>query len=176
MWYTGVIGDNMGRKRIDEIGNRYGKLTVVSYIGGHYGFWDCSCDCGKTKAVRGYSLRRGHTKSCGHCRSDKEKQVNTLFLYYRQGARKRKLEWALTRNEFASLIFEPCHYCGEEYSNKQKINGYSIRYNGIDRLDNDLSYFMANVVACCNICNRAKQKASKQDFLFWIKKVHDYNS
>ena len=50
----------------NEVGNRYGKLTVVAYDHSNNGaYWLCQCDCGMTTVVCGASLRRGHTKSCG---------------------------------------------------------------------------------------------------------------
>lgn len=49
-------------------GQKFGRLTVLSRdgigISGHIR-WLCQCDCGKTKAVLGSSLKSGNTKSCG---------------------------------------------------------------------------------------------------------------
>jgi hypothetical protein len=54
--------------RINEVGNRYGKLVVESFDSlskcGH-AKWLCRCDCGGTKVVQGQCLRRGATNSCG---------------------------------------------------------------------------------------------------------------
>lgn len=54
---------------INEIGNKYGKLTVVErYFADktHRGAeWICRCECGKEIVVRGYDLRKHHTVSCG---------------------------------------------------------------------------------------------------------------
>ena len=54
-------------KIIDISGKRYGRLTVVSFVGvkDHAAYWLCKCDCGNTLEVRGYSLRTGNTNSCG---------------------------------------------------------------------------------------------------------------
>lgn len=55
-------------KTIDETGNRYGRLTVVSRAGstkGGMARWLCQCDCGGKKVVIGTKLRRGETRSCG---------------------------------------------------------------------------------------------------------------
>lgn len=52
----------------DELGNRYGQLTVLSRAENNArgdAQWVCSCDCGKTIVVLGKSLRSGNTKSCG---------------------------------------------------------------------------------------------------------------
>ncbi len=52
----------------DEVGRKYGRLTVVSRApndGGHNRRWLCRCDCGTTSTVREGRLRNGQTKSCG---------------------------------------------------------------------------------------------------------------
>ena len=54
----------------DEIGNKYGHLTVIARAGSSEGgqaMWECECDCAaKTHIiVLGNNLRRGHTQSCG---------------------------------------------------------------------------------------------------------------
>ena len=51
----------------DLIGNIYGRLTVLSLskIGDHGAVWNCVCNCGKTKQIRGANMTSGLTKSCG---------------------------------------------------------------------------------------------------------------
>jgi hypothetical protein len=54
--------------RKDETGNRYGRLTVISFAGVSHdrkAMWECQCDCGKKTIVRGKDLRNGRTTSCG---------------------------------------------------------------------------------------------------------------
>ena len=59
---------------IDETGNKYEHLTVISFSHTHnrQAYWKCLCDCGKETIVRGNSLRQGKVKSCGHLTSYKE--------------------------------------------------------------------------------------------------------
>lgn len=55
------------RKKLDLIGQRYGKLTVLGpaeNVGGRTA-WRCRCDCGQEAVVKTYRLRSGHTTSCG---------------------------------------------------------------------------------------------------------------
>ena len=55
-------------KTIDLIGQKYGRLTVLKYIGSYKfggGLWLCQCECGKQKKVASSNLQRGGTKSCG---------------------------------------------------------------------------------------------------------------
>lgn len=52
----------------NEIGNRYGYLTVIARGKNDKdgcAQWICKCDCGNEIIVRGKSLRSGNTKSCG---------------------------------------------------------------------------------------------------------------
>lgn len=49
-------------------GKKFGRLTVKKQNGrDKYGaiLWECECDCGNIKTVRGIDLRNGGTKSCG---------------------------------------------------------------------------------------------------------------
>lgn len=55
---------------IDELGNPYGKLTVIEYAGRSKSgdsLWVCRCKCGNTTTVARGDLRKsyGGTKSCG---------------------------------------------------------------------------------------------------------------
>lgn len=55
----------------NEIGNKYGTLTVVRYVGktgsaGHTS-WICECDCGGTHVTTGTSLREGRVLHCKEC-------------------------------------------------------------------------------------------------------------
>jgi len=52
----------------NEIGNKYGLLTVVSRAPNinQYTHWNCQCDCGTYKeSVSARALRTGKTISCG---------------------------------------------------------------------------------------------------------------
>lgn len=55
-------------KKINEIGNIYGYLTVIAEgprSKDNRATWICQCKCGNITTVTGKSLRNGHTKSCG---------------------------------------------------------------------------------------------------------------
>lgn len=66
---------------INEIGNKYYKLTVVSLYGikNHYALWRCKCECGNEVIVAGSHLRSGHTKSCGCLKSTGEMLINQIL-------------------------------------------------------------------------------------------------
>ena len=55
---------------INEIGNKYGKLTVLEKVPRPEGrpagaYWLCQCECGNQKVIRGADLRAGSVNSCG---------------------------------------------------------------------------------------------------------------
>lgn len=58
----------MGMKLIDETGNKYGTLTVISLTKdkNNRTAWLCECDCGNKKIVRGSDLRKGKITTCGY--------------------------------------------------------------------------------------------------------------
>lgn len=51
----------------DEVGNTYGKLTVISFshTSNSHAYWNCQCECGKITVVKGNALRNGAIHSCG---------------------------------------------------------------------------------------------------------------
>lgn len=56
-------------RRMDLVGQKYSKLTVVSYShkteSNSMAFYNCVCDCGGNTTVAHGALRSGKTKSCG---------------------------------------------------------------------------------------------------------------
>jgi len=68
-----VVYETVARAKLkDRTGERYGRLTAVSYVGykNSQAFWKCKCDCGNEVIVNTDSLRRGVTNSCGCLRKE----------------------------------------------------------------------------------------------------------
>ena len=62
----------MGRKVVDLTGRKFGMLLVLRDSGDRRKsevMWNCRCDCGVEKLVRGGNLKQGKAKSCG-CNKD----------------------------------------------------------------------------------------------------------
>lgn len=70
--------------KLDLVGQRFGRLTVLERIGsngGKYVYWRCKCDCGNTVDVATRWLRSGGIVSCGCNRREKSRQnLNTVPL------------------------------------------------------------------------------------------------
>ncbi len=64
-------------KKINLIGQKFDRLTVISEAPRHSGLiaWLCRCDCGNTIIATTKGLRKGHTKSCGCLRASRAAQL-----------------------------------------------------------------------------------------------------
>jgi hypothetical protein len=147
--------------------------------------WKCLCDCGNIYYVRSTSLLCGNTKSCGCLgngyRSNKlhsgESSFNDLYTKYRLQAKRKNIDFSISKEEFKSLTSGNCYICGIEpqYINRKKrTNGY-YTYNGIDRVDNSKGYIFDNCMSCCQVCNFRKNKMELKNLLAWVKRVYEYN-
>lgn len=178
----------MSRKLINEVGNKYGKLLVLKRAKNdkyNCTMWLCQCDCGNQKAIHGGNLRNGKTKSCGCLTRSTVKgrgrqplsegiaSFNRLYYNYKYAAKRRNIEWSITKIEFRELTKQNCYYCNTSPMQKLNYSGYNSAYiyNGLDRLDNSKGYIIDNVVPCCGLCNWMKKDNSIKEFLDHIAKI-----
>lgn len=84
---------------------------------------------------------------------------------YVKGAKKRNIDFTLSKTDFNELIVQPCFYCN--YSKENEVNG-------IDRIDNNKGYITDNVVTCCETCNVAKGSQHPQEFIDKLKTIYEY--
>lgn len=74
------------RDIINLVGNKYGRLTVISFAGIKHkqAAWNCLCECGRVTVVCSQSLKRGGTRSCGCLRDEltrgRNSNENTGFV------------------------------------------------------------------------------------------------
>ena len=86
-------------KRIELVGQRFGRLVVKAFIGSE--MWACECDCGNSHISQGRHMRSGEARSCGCITKD--------------GSRKKKhgLTGSITWKTWASMkqrcLNQNCH-------------------------------------------------------------------
>lgn len=98
----------------NEIGNRYGKLTVVSLITkSPKAIWKCKCDCGNYKEVLGIRLRNGNVKSCGCLLSWPEEEINQ-FLKFKKVNFKRQYTFSDLYGDNDKLRFDFAIFKGDK--------------------------------------------------------------
>lgn len=103
-------------KRIDCIGKKYGRLTVLSEIKNlsDRPRLECLCDCGKKKIIRKYDILYGNVKSCGCFAKEIQKYKTNSGIDLMIGCRFGRLkiiDKALKNNKPA---WKCICYCGKE--------------------------------------------------------------
>lgn len=187
MFFCAIIN---GMKRRDLTGYRKGRLTVIGFSHSHTqpsgqkrAMWRVACDCGAEKVISTSNLTHGNTVSCGcklkegnHKKAFGEATFNYMYRSYENRAKshKKKLTFNLTKEQFKTLIDQPCFYCKETHSNFRKskptANGF-YPSNGIDRLDSNLGYVVSNCVPCCKTCNMMKRHLPYDLFIAQVKRI-----
>ena len=83
---------------------------------------------------------------------------------------------------FVKMVHMPCFYCHRKDINTctvpSKRPGETLierfRYNGLDRIHNEIGYVESNCVPSCIVCNRAKNNMPFEEFMEWLKVLVDY--
>lgn len=97
----------------DITGQRFGKLVVLGKgesKGPGRTTWNCLCDCGNKKTIRGDALKSGSSTSCGHC-SRSEKNIKSLFVMVPVSIREIEEKATLNHLSFGQ-------YVAKEYSRR----------------------------------------------------------
>lgn len=110
------------------------------------------------------NLNHACKKCVSHINKQKQQSLMGKYQKYRSSAKYRNIKFAIAIFDFASIIIQPCHYCGR----KDGI------YNGIDRVDNSNGYVKENCVACCSNCNYAKLNLTVEEFKSDVKRRYSY--
>ena len=144
---------------------------------------DYICDCGFKKYNQSFSgVRR--RKMCILCKKQNKFKIlpnsntsfNLLYSSYIKGAKRRSLEFKLSKEIFREFTKQNCFYCGSPPNTTMRPNsaGGGYIYNGIDRKDSNIGYIIENCVSCCKTCNYAKLKMTDDDFINHVKKIYEY--
>lgn len=139
--------------------------------------YEYKCRCGKIKQNYIAEIKRSAKQNycrCNNLRTSEDICVDQLYQAYKYGVnhRKRAPIFDLTKEIFRTLVLSICFYCGAEGSNVKTVNKkHKLKYNGIDRLDNNRGYESDNVVSCCWKCNQMKKDISFTEFIEHLTKV-----
>ena len=149
--------NNFNRCVKDLTGKKFEKLTVIDYDHSNNGaYWLCRCDCGNTKVIRGSSLIKGVTTSCG-CKSRKMSierstihgMTNTRLYKIRQAMISRCYkENAVSYPKYGAKGITVCEeWLGENgfinFYNWAIKNGYEEHLT-LDRIDSTGNYEPSN--------------------------------
>lgn len=147
---------NTNMKFIDLTNQKFGRLTVLEYIGhkGKRNLWKCRCECGKITEVVTYHLTKNIVKSCGCLRTEKLIERSTSHnkryskIYNRWKGIKQR---CLNPNQPSYINYggRGITICDEwkndfmSFYNWSMQNGYAEKLT-IDRINNDGNYEPSN--------------------------------
>ena len=167
----------MAQKLIDLTGKKFGKLSVIKHFkktkdGAH--LWLCKCECGKKRIVRGYSLRKGITVSCGCFAKEKSRHIQTKHGFSRTNLYKR---WSsildrcyrpskLKYKNYGKRGIKVCKEWSDDFMsfrNWAMSNGYKKGLT-IDRIDVNGDYCPEN----CRWVDKKTQARNRRNNIFYL--------
>jgi hypothetical protein len=87
------------------------------------------------------------------------------YASYRSRAEKKELEFAITHDDYKSIILADCYLCGKQSTDANT--------NGVDRVDNSAGYTVENCKACCKECNHMKNQFALSTLTEKIERITD---
>lgn len=145
----------MPQKTKVNVGDVYGRLTVVSRAPSKNGrtYWRCECECGKTKDVLGHNLittTATSTKSCGCLAAELSKERKTHGRSYEP----EYTSWQSMKNRCNNPLHDNYHLYGgrgitydsrwEQFEEFYKDMGERPPGTTLDRIDSDANYCKEN--------------------------------
>ena len=107
------------------IGKKFGKLTILQYVG--KSFYKCQCECGTIKNIRRDSFITGNTLSCGCINYSigekniqnilKQNNINFISQYTETSLNKKKFDFAIIENNNPIRLIE---FDGQQHFNDLK--------------------------------------------------------
>ena len=166
------------------IGNKYGKLTVISFHSykdlkrGKDKAYLCKCECGENSVVRIRTLKNGNTKTCGKCpkpignkHSEWEgygELSKDLWNSYKHSAKARDIEYHLSIEEAWDLFLKQNRRCALTGLPLTFPPSYKEKKNktaSLDRIDSCGHYTIGNVQWVHRDVNKLKKNMDNDLFI-----------
>lgn len=134
--------------------------------------WECWCDCGTVKTVKGSRLTSGEIKSCGCLHRKRCGEISGAhFSNIKSHARWDGLKFDLKVDDIWNLYLtqnRKCALSGVEIV-FDKVRGKTTA--SLDRIDSSKGYSLDNVQWVHKEINQMKSDRSVEDFLVWINTI-----
>jgi hypothetical protein len=166
-----------------SVGRSFGALRIVEV--GHttkrgLGLVKARCKCGKSGSFTFMLEGTSKSDTC-MCHvfhynltplNEYDKAYLTIMRSYKLRAESRGFTFGYTMHGFKLMTQRNCEYCGLPPSNLKTYCNTTIKYNGIDRVDNTKGYEFRNCVTSCFTCNRAKGGLTHTQFIDHIRLIN----
>lgn len=110
----------------------------------------------KHNAEQAKKWRENNPEKASESNEYKKNSKEINFTNYHRSANYKNLEFAMSFEEYSSLVSKDCYYCGTLQSRG---------FNGVDRKDQTIGYVLDNCVSCCKTCNYMKGSTSDEVFI-----------
>lgn len=171
-------------KKIEMIGNRFGKLIVIEQLGknknGHIRYL-CQCDCGNTCEVFGTHLRQNKIISCKCTNKLEGVSGDMWYKIINSGVKirtKRKnLDVNITKEYINQLFLQQngkCKLSGLDITLPKFWNDRNYTAS-LDRIDSNLGYIIGNVQWVHKHINVMKNTFPEKIFIHLCTKVAENN-
>lgn len=157
--------------------------------GNHYSLQEVRCvRCGKSRMVTKISLydhktgkHRNMCLSCAGRGADGHGKGWTggkfisgrKFNTWRDGARKRKIEFCITVEDVETMFIQQNGKCALSGRSLSLIAGRADSLS-LDRIDNAVGYVIGNIQLACWRANAMKRQYTEAEFFEWCKYVADH--
>lgn len=149
-------------------------------------FFEFICRCGKTRTAECDSIKSGKTRSCG-CLTHKliaqskrlpgnQAQINKLWKKLYLEARRKNLEFEITKELVKSSLTSPCVLCGKSYLKEESGKGEETEFNEIALLSPEQGYTLNNCITVCSECKSRLAGKSVDALQAWIKRIIKNNN
>lgn len=169
-------------KRKDWSGSKFYRLELISpttHKEGKSILWKALCDCGNFTTIRPDYAKRGLIKSCGCFRKEGLRRKYAPEISSARNIWQARYSDGCSFETFYELSQKPCYYCNSKpirsYARSGK-NAKAFVYNGLDRLDSNLSHIEDNLVPCCFDCNKAKSSLTVDEFFKLITRIANHHN
>lgn len=151
------------QERFNIAGTRSGKLVAVVPTGlldrAGSRLWECRCDCGRTKNVAAYNVKKGFVISCGCARKSRvgvrAPEIRSRRLEHQNVRRARQLGalGIFTEAEVSALRGRQKHKCAICF---KRLMGANFHRDHITPLTKGGSNYISNIQLLCPGCNLRK--------------------
>lgn len=163
------------------IGEKFGDWEVISEKTEKYKRWyklHVKCKCGVESFILGNTLRQGRSTCCRNCGNDKHYKgvgnlSSTFFSRILEGAKKRKIEVNVTKEQILDLLEKQKYKCAlsgislimSKSFSIDRTNQISSTTASLDRIDSSKGYILGNVQWVHKDINIMKNKFDNQYFI-----------
>ena len=174
-------------KRIDIVGDRFGKLLVKEFVGydkAKRALWKCACDCGGEHTCLAGNLKNGTVSYCKKCKKNTPYEAmpdgcaipDWYWGSLKSGARARNYEFLITPDYASNLLTKQnlkCNLTGVVIGFCKRPEGKATA--SLDRIDSSLPYQEGNIQWVHKDINRFKNNYSQEKFIDMCSQVTNFH-